>query len=352
METLELKSTTSESNTVPKDDSFSLTRRCGFALAWIEKAVVTLGHSLSSKKRQKRNEKTQQLQDRVGGMILRHFSSSIQSSEKEIGLIGINLAAVRREMETEREKEKEIARKAEEERQSEFSRKMREIEEMKKMNEELIEEGRQRREEKMREEERKRKEEEEERRRNVKEGTAAIEVFARDCFTIAGNVFTKRVSDHSSFFSLTFGPVVVRITFVIRKKCINYSPVGLIAADLVEQATQDKGYFSNLKRAASWQLLPDFLYTRQHNKESHRGSACKRATVGQRVVMEADGREGKRTLKLSQDGETQPVFFSNIPVPFRFAILMFATGASVEIVSSEVLGEASMVGGSVEVVMD
>ncbi|KAK2944592.1 hypothetical protein BLNAU_20499 [Blattamonas nauphoetae] len=107
---------------------------------------------------------------------------------------------------------------------------------------------------------------------------------------------------------------------MIRNRFNSIFQVGLIATDMVEQATPTQ--------------------------------ACKAVAAGQRVVMEADGREGKRTLKLSQDGETQPVFFSNIPVPFRFVIQMYFTRNSVEIVSSEVLQEASMVGGSVEVVMD
>ncbi|KAK2952949.1 hypothetical protein BLNAU_12125 [Blattamonas nauphoetae] len=167
-----------------ESDLFSLTRCCGFALARIEKAVVTLGETLTVEERKTGIETIHHLQEKVGGVILRHFfSSSIQlPSTKEVGEIGIDLAAVRREMDdkmkhiqAEREKErkelemeKETARKAEEERQREFSRKMREMEEMKRMNEKWIEEGRQREEEKKREEERKRKEEKR-RRRATKE---------------------------------------------------------------------------------------------------------------------------------------------------------------------------------------
>ncbi|KAK2952960.1 hypothetical protein BLNAU_12136 [Blattamonas nauphoetae] len=348
--TEEHSKSTDQKNEGSKKDSFSLTRRCGFALARIEKAVLMLEKRVGGK--MDCDEKIRNIQQQVGGMIVRHFRSSIQLlSKNEIGAIGIDLTAVRREMEAEREKEKETARKAEEERQREFSRKMREMEEMKRMNEKWIKEGRQREEEKKREEERKRNEEEE-RRRNVKEGVAAIEVFLRDKFTLSGNVFTKCVDECSSFFSISFGPVVVRITFVIRHWANYTFDVGLIAADMVEQITSSLADFSNLKRAANWQLHPQNRWARQNGKRVHEGSACKAVAVGQRVVMEADGREGKRTLKLSQDGETQPVFFSNIPVPFRFGIQIYGTGSSVEIVSSEVLGEASMVGGSFPVVMN
>ncbi|KAK2947573.1 hypothetical protein BLNAU_17478 [Blattamonas nauphoetae] len=351
---------TDKKNEEWKEDSFSLTRRCGFALARIEKAVLTLGHSLG---RQSADETTRNIQQQVGGMIIRHFSSSISSpSEKEIGSIEIDLAAVRREMEM-REKEREMAaRKAEEERQREFSRKMREMEEMKRMNEELIEEGRQRREEKKREEERKRdeerqreeerKREEEERRRNVKEGAAAIEVFQHDKFTLAGNVVTKTCGrSYHSLLSHSFGAVVVRITFIIRAISDSFC-FGLISTDLTEQTKTGQKWFMSLKGGAGWNCYSNYPYSEQNGKTSHERSACKAGAVGQRVVMEADGREGKRTLKLSQDGETQPVFFTNIPVPSQFGIFMYESGASVEIVSTEVLQEQSLVGGSLEVVMD
>ncbi|KAK2943648.1 hypothetical protein BLNAU_21438 [Blattamonas nauphoetae] len=240
------------------------------------------------------------------------------------------------------EAERETTRKAEEERQREFVRKMGEMEELKKMHAELIEEGRQRREEQKREAERKRIEEEE-RRRNVKEGAAAIEVFARDSITLSGNVFTKLVHDWSSLFSNSFGPVIVRITFVVRDFARNVFLFVVIAADLVEQVSPTNSFFSNLKRAASWVPLSSWIHTRHHGKEFHSGSACKAVADGQRVVMEADGREGKRTLKLSQDGQAQPTFFSTIPVPFRFVTRL--NGASVEIISTEVLRDAEMGGG-------
>ncbi|KAK2956543.1 hypothetical protein BLNAU_8383 [Blattamonas nauphoetae] len=357
------------------EDSFSLLRRCGFALSRIEQGILTLekrvGGPIDC------DEKMWNIQQQVGGMIVRHFRSSIHSTKKEIGSIGIDLAAVRREMEGEREKERKeremekrememreneremAAKKAEEERQREFARKTRELDEMKRMNERLIEKGHQQEEkeneERKREEEQKKKEEEEEeekRRRNVKEGAAAIEVFQQDNFTLSGNVFTRTGEGWKTLLSHSFGAVVVRITFIIRSVGNHFFP-GLITPDLTEQAkTYTNGVIGNLKGATGWVLHQSDLSVFHDGKLSHSGSACKVAAVGQRVVMEADGREGKRTLKLSQDGETQPVFFSNIPVPFRFGIQMYYTGSSVEIVSSEVLKEPAMVGGSLEVVMD
>ncbi|KAK2959015.1 hypothetical protein BLNAU_6031 [Blattamonas nauphoetae] len=371
-------------------DRFSLVQRCGFALTRIEQAVVTFGRSLE---KFECDEQVRVVQDRVGGIVFRHFSSSIASSfPKKIGAIGIDLAAVRREMDDrmkqietdqeilriEREKEKRTmelrenereraAQKAEEERQRAFLRKMREMqterekekremEEMKRMNERLIEKGRQQ-EEKDKAEERRRKEEErirkeeEERRRNLKRGAAAIEVFQQDKFTVAGNVFRKTADDNYHLLSHSFGAVVVRFTFIIRAISASWS-FGVISADLTEQAKTSQKWFVNMRRGAGWDCYSDQRYSIQNGKSSYQGTACKVGAVGQRVVLEADGRDGKRTLRLSLNGETQPVFFSNTPVPFRFVVDPWRSGDSVEIVSTEVLREASMVGGSFEVKMD
>ncbi|KAK2959824.1 hypothetical protein BLNAU_5313 [Blattamonas nauphoetae] len=82
------------------------------------------------------------------------------------------------------------------------------------------------------------------------------------------------------------------------------------------------------------------------------GSACLGGNKGQRVVLEADGREGKRTLKLSQDGFVQDVNFTNIPVLFRFSVYVFEKRGSVEIESVEVVDEPQMVGGRIAIAMD
>ncbi|KAK2954133.1 hypothetical protein BLNAU_10950 [Blattamonas nauphoetae] len=345
-ETVETCQTNTTDQRSSNDDQFSLTRRCGFALTQIGKALLSLSQSLEKRKA----DETSRLQEKVGGVLVRHFSSSITSlSTKEIGAIGIDLAAVRREMEDKMRQMEEERRKEKEE----FSRKMREMEEMKRMNEALIEEGRQRQEEKKREAERKREQEEEEERRKkmMKEGATAIEVFQQDKFTLAGNVFTINQSSENSLLSHSFGANVVRITFIIRSTSASLS-FGVISADLTEQAKTAQDWFLRMKGGAGWDCLSSRRYACQNGKQSHNGSACIAGAVGQRVVIEADGREGKRTLKLSQDGLTQPAFFSNIPVPFRFVVHPYAAGTSFEIISTEVLRDAEMVGGSWEVVMD
>ncbi|KAK2958391.1 hypothetical protein BLNAU_6661 [Blattamonas nauphoetae] len=73
---------------------------------------------------------------------------------------------------------------------------------------------------------------------------------------------------------------------------------------------------------------------------------------GAGLYPSSDGREGKRTLKLSQDGQTQPTFFSHIPVPFRFVVSLANLYESVTIEALEVVDEPQMVGATIEVPMD
>ncbi|KAK2948618.1 hypothetical protein BLNAU_16437 [Blattamonas nauphoetae] len=267
------ESKTTSRDSEKNDDSFSLTRRCGFALALIEKAVLVVKKAVEGQPNE--DKKTLKVQDKIGGMLVRHFSSSIHSSQKEIGEIGINMEAARREMEKRENERERTAKKAEEERQREFSRKMREIEaEREKEKREL--------EEMKRELERKRKEEEELRRMNQK-GAAAIEVYQQDKYALAGNVFTKLVVDYSSLFSISFGPVVVRISIIVRHCGDDHFHVGLISADTVEQAIPSIGYYSNLDRGASWEMYQVRQYVHLNKQIPKHESVCKAVADGQRV---------------------------------------------------------------------
>ncbi|KAK2944928.1 hypothetical protein BLNAU_20171 [Blattamonas nauphoetae] len=106
--------------------------------------------------------------------------------------------------------------------------------------------------------------------------------------------------------------------------------IGIVASALTEKA-KGASFFTIRKGGAGWDLHFQSRFAVQHNKEVQNGSACTFGRPGQRVVLEADGRDGKRTLRLSQDGQTQPTFFSRIPVPFRFAIYLEGTENAVSI---------------------
>ncbi|KAK2959750.1 putative Protein kinase domain containing protein [Blattamonas nauphoetae] len=180
-------------------------------------------------------------------------------------------------------------------------------------------------------------------------GAAAIELFDRAQWTVSGNVFSCRKDYGATLLSFEFGAVVVRLSFIFPNRLYSDSEIGIVSSSLSQEALTKS--FVKLKGGAGWNMESLFRCTTQNDQGTHFSEACKAMKAGQRVVLEADGREGKRTLKLSQDGETAPVFFTNIPVPFRFAVRINSVKDSVEIEKVEVVS-SQMVGGTIPVKMD
>ncbi|KAK2954280.1 hypothetical protein BLNAU_10779 [Blattamonas nauphoetae] len=181
-------------------------------------------------------------------------------------------------------------------------------------------------------------------------GAAAIELFNQTRWTVSENVFTKTQDYYASLLSFVFEAVVARLSFTIKTGQNASFIVGIISPSLSNETLTD--CVTRLKGGAGWDLYPICRSAEQNWKETNKRSACLGGREGQRVVMEADGREGKRTLKLSQDGETAPVFFTNFPVPFRFAVCIRMEDEAVEIESVEVVSSPQMVGGTIAVPMD
>ncbi|KAK2945412.1 hypothetical protein BLNAU_19681 [Blattamonas nauphoetae] len=186
--------------------------------------------------------------------------------------------------------------------------------------------------------------------RQSQKGAAAIELFNRKDWKVSRNVISKSRDSITSLVSFEFGAVVARLSLTIRNGPNAGFDVGIISSNLTDEALLD--HFPKLKGGAGWGLISDYQWTVQNNNVTNQGEACKEGNKGQRMVLEADGREGKRTLKLSQDGEIQPAFFTNIPVPFRFAVYINMKNDAVEIESVEVVDEPQMVGGTIPVEMD
>ncbi|KAK2959686.1 putative CBL-interacting protein kinase 31 [Blattamonas nauphoetae] len=151
-----------------------------------------------------------------------------------------------------------------------------------------------------------------------RKGAAAIEWFPADGYSLSGSVFTRTGGHYPHLLSFSFGKVIARFTFTIRR-ITDWTYIGYVASSQTEEV-KDGRSFSSLLGGAGWDVFEEFRSARQNGTYYSSGSACAAGSDGQRVVLEADGRDGKRTLRLSQDGQTQPTFFSNIPVPFRFAI--------------------------------
>ncbi|KAK2959732.1 hypothetical protein BLNAU_5221 [Blattamonas nauphoetae] len=187
-------------------------------------------------------------------------------------------------------------------------------------------------------------------RQTLRFGGQAIE-FVSPSITRYGNTFSHSTSlQTGSLLSFEFGSVVARFTFILGTQQPVNTNFGIVAHFQTAAAIHTN--FASIKGGAAWTIRSDHMSMYMNNTWFHQGTACLEGSVGQKIVLEADGREGKRTLKLSQDGETQPTFFSHIPVPFRFAVAMLEQRESVTIVSLEVLDEPQMGGGTIEVPMD
>ncbi|KAK2949853.1 hypothetical protein BLNAU_15248 [Blattamonas nauphoetae] len=329
----------------------SLLRRSSSAFSLIES---TLGEMLTELQRQKQpaelDRPGKEFRKEVAGFLIEHFPHSFTPRNEKIeGVIGLDIGKERQKMEVQLQMKMREMEEKDHLREMEFEKKMEELNKMKgsmeaeqEKNQELIEQGR-----KWAEQERK---QEEERRRRLKIGASAIQFCNQYNWTVSGNVFTRFETYDDSLLSFEFGAEVVRLSFIIRNGSGIGFIIGIISSGLSSKALRDKFFY--LKGGAGWNMHPLFRYVSQNGKHTNYESACLGGRVGQRVVLEADGREGKRTLKLSQEGKTQPVFFTNIPVPFRFAMSIENKTDSIEIESVEVVDEPQMVGGTIPVMMD
>ncbi|KAK2962494.1 hypothetical protein BLNAU_2326 [Blattamonas nauphoetae] len=343
-----------------EESEFSLLSRSSTALSLIE---TTLNEMLTELQRQKQpaelDRPGKELRKEVAGFLIEHFPHTVvPRSSKQEGVIGLDLAWERQKMEEQLQtmmremEEKDHLRGLEREKErEEFQKKMEELNRMKESveaeqekNQELIEQGR-----KWAETDRKRQEEEE-RQNRYQIGAAAIQFCNHDHWRVSGDVFTRFENYDDSILSFEFGAEVVRLSLTITNGSGIGFQIGIISSAIVANALTRK--FTSLKGGAGWNLHPYIRYVSQNSSHTNYGSAFLGGNVGQRVVLEADGREGKRTLKLSQDGETAPVFFTNIPVPFRFAVSIENKNDSIEIESVEIVDEPQMVGGTIPVIMD
>ncbi|KAK2944432.1 hypothetical protein BLNAU_20636 [Blattamonas nauphoetae] len=350
-----------------EENEFSIVSRCSSALNLIEMTLGQVWGRVSAsgedeEESEREEEGKRKLADAVGGMLLTHFPHTLQQPAKEVGVIGLDLGKERKlmeEREDTRRKEAEAkerkmveeAERKEKEREAEFARRMAEVNErMTEVNQhfednkKLIERAK----EVEREERRKEEEEENERRRKCKEGAAAIEWPNPSHFSVSGSVFTRKTdSGYKCILTPEFGKEVVRLTFVLEQvnNCID---AGLFSSAQTKTVKDGKRNLT-LIDGAGWDLYCQ--YTSRTNIHSSYTDLPKGAS-GHRIVVEADGRDGKRTLRLSQNGTMQSSFFSNIPVPFRFAVNVFKQNDAVSIEKLEVLKEPQMVGGTNEIRMD
>ncbi|KAK2954484.1 hypothetical protein BLNAU_10504 [Blattamonas nauphoetae] len=371
----EKKTTETKKKEGKKEDSesrFSIMNRCRAALSEIEwtlrSMIVEIGRE---EERGGEDDGRSEIGKLVGWMLIRHFPSSfVGLGEKKEGVIGMDIGRLReyerieaerrkeREelkmkeeaFEAERRKEKEdlkrweeeIVRK-DEERRKEFERQMAELHAEREANQRLIKEGLERQKEKEEEKE------EEDRKRQSKVGAAAVELFNQLDYTLLGHIFIQQMDyGDGCLISFEFGAVVTRLSLIFGSFSV-HGMIGIISSTLAAKAQITS--FSQLKGGAGgWDLFTSPM-TWLNGNSTYQKQACQAGAAGKRVVIEADGREGRRTARMSQDGQTQPAFFTNIPVPFRFAVFLSWKNETVTIESVEVVKEAQMVGGTIPIQM-
>ncbi|KAK2945666.1 hypothetical protein BLNAU_19400 [Blattamonas nauphoetae] len=359
------KTTETKKNEEKKEESesrFSVVNRSRAALSEIEwtlrSMIVEIGRE---EERGGEDERRSEIGKLVGWMLIRHFPSSfVGLGEKKEGVIGMDIGRLRLEMEENEKRrdmqlkrkeeeietelkrmETEIAQK-EEERKKEFERQMTELQAEREANRQFIKEGLDRQKE---------KEEEEERKRQSKVGAEAVELFPRSDYTLSGSKFTKRTQgDGGCLISFEFGAVVARLSLIVGRVPQSNYIIGIISSALAATA-QIAGLYSLIGGAGGWDLSPSRRNIWLNGNYTNESQACQAGAAGQRVVIEADGREERRNVRMSQDGQIQPAFFINIPVPFRFAVYMWNRNNSVTIESVEVVKEEQIVGGSIPVQM-
>ncbi|KAK2956769.1 hypothetical protein BLNAU_8222 [Blattamonas nauphoetae] len=192
--------------------------------------------------------------------------------------------------------------------------------------------------------------EQEDRNRHTKVGAAPIDIFTPFHYSLSDNTFTAMVGGGGCLVSFEFSAVVARLSLIVG--CVpkyNYS-FGIVSKTIAADAPKTR--FHYLKEGVGgWDLFPSNRAMWLNGNLINQKKACEAGAAGQRVVIEADGREGRRTVRMSQDGQTQPAFFINIHVPFRFAVYVGHQNDSVTIESVEVVEEPQMEGGTIPVQM-
>ncbi|KAK2946605.1 hypothetical protein BLNAU_18441 [Blattamonas nauphoetae] len=178
-----------------------------------------------------------------------------------------------------------------------------------------------------------------------KTGADAIELFDEDFIIKTGDTFTLRErpeNEKTNFIPKTlFSPVtssnVAQLSFTITHSSFGFR-LGAISPHLVDFGTQDD-IFSEEHRTATW-------------GEDYTPPAPAQANVAhpvqwaRQIVVEADCRDGRRTVKLFHDGEVNQVFYLNLSLPFRFVITLCHPSVSVTIHSLTFTANPTLVGGT------
>ncbi|KAK2961584.1 hypothetical protein BLNAU_3382 [Blattamonas nauphoetae] len=180
-----------------------------------------------------------------------------------------------------------------------------------------------------------------------KTGADAIEIFDEDFIIKTGNTFTLRQrpeNEETNFIPKTlFSPLissdVAQISFTFTHSFNGYR-YGAVSPHLVDTGTQ-AFFWKETRGRAFWGLNYSPPAPAQAN-----GAPLRRYT--KEIVLEADCRVGRRTLKLLVDGKVNSDFYVNLSLPFRFAITLHHPSVSVTIHSLSFSERPTLKGGKNE----
>ncbi|KAK2944633.1 hypothetical protein BLNAU_20432 [Blattamonas nauphoetae] len=178
-----------------------------------------------------------------------------------------------------------------------------------------------------------------------KKGADAIEIFDEDFFIKTGNTFTLRQrpeNEKTNFIPKTlFSPLIssdvaqLSLTFTHSSGGYRY---GAISPHLVDTGTHED-LFRETRGRATW----GFRYTPPAPAHGN-GAPAQQQT--EQIELEADCHVGRRTLRLLEDGDVHSDLFTNLPLPFRFAITLHHSSVSVTINSLTFTAKPKLKGGT------
>ncbi|KAK2961616.1 hypothetical protein BLNAU_3414 [Blattamonas nauphoetae] len=181
-----------------------------------------------------------------------------------------------------------------------------------------------------------------------KTGADAVEVFDEDFIIKTGKTFRLRQrpeNEETNFIPQTlFSPIissdVAQLSFTVTHSCFGFR-FGAVSAHLVDTGTQndiwDEGH-----GIAVWKRDYEPPAVFQANAAAPRQKT-------KEIVLESDCRDGRRTLKLWDDGAVHSTFFSNLSLPCRFAITLLHSSVSVKINSLRFTAKPTLKGGTKEI---
>ncbi|KAK2955067.1 hypothetical protein BLNAU_9998 [Blattamonas nauphoetae] len=178
-----------------------------------------------------------------------------------------------------------------------------------------------------------------------KTGADAVDFFDEDFIIKTGDTFTRRQrpeNEKTNFIPKTlFSPLissdVAQLSFSITHSYNGYF-FGAVSAHLVDTGTVSNIWDEKHGRAA-WGCEYKPSAVLQANGAPPQGKT-------DQIVLEADCRVGRRTLKRLSDGEVHTTFYVNLSLPFRFMIILLHPNVSVTINSLTFTAKPTLKGGT------